>query len=61
MKRKKILTLHKGEFYSVYKGVEHKIIPQGHVKLMLFEPVGIKHTGADTSEVTKEKLDWLDL
>ena len=58
---KKISTLHKGEFYIVYKGVEHKIIPHGHVKLMLFEPAGIKHTGDVESEVTVKKVEWLSL
>lgn len=59
--KEKILILNKGEFYIVNKGVEHKVIPQGYVKLMLFEPAGIKHTGEVVSDVTVEKLDWLDL
>jgi mannose-6-phosphate isomerase-like protein (cupin superfamily) len=59
--KEKILILNKGEFYIVNKGVEHKVVPQGHVKMMLFEPAGIKHTGEVVSDVTVEKLDRLDL
>ncbi|MEO8233755.1 MAG: cupin domain-containing protein [Ignavibacteriota bacterium] len=55
----KIVTLNPGEFYIVKKGIEHKIVPQGYVKIMLFEPAGIAHTGKMKSEITKESIDWL--
>jgi len=35
------VTLHAGEFYIVYHGREHRIVPRGHVKLILFEPDGL--------------------
>lgn len=57
--RDKSLTLAAGEFYIVRRGVEHRIVPRGHVKLMLFEPAGIAHTGNVTTEITKERLDRL--
>ena len=50
-----------GEFYIVPRGVEHRVVPHGHVKLMLFEPVGIAHTGKVRSEITKDQYDRLDL
>lgn len=55
----RIVTLHPGEFYIVRRGVEHRIVPHGHVKLLLFEPAGIAHTGKVTTDITKEHLDRL--
>ena len=54
------ITLNAGEFYIVRKGVEHKVVPHGHVKIILFEPAGIAHTGKVKSEITKESIDWLE-
>ena len=54
------ITLGTGEFAIVAKGVEHKVIPRGHVKLLLFEPAGIEHTGKVKSEITKNEYDRLD-
>jgi mannose-6-phosphate isomerase-like protein (cupin superfamily) len=59
-KNKKI-TLQTGEFYIVQRGVEHRVVPRGHVKLILFEPEGIAHTGKVKSEITKEQFEWLEL
>ena len=53
--------LHAGEFYIVPRGIEHRVVPHGHVKLMLFEPVGIAHTGKVRSDITKDQYDRLDL
>jgi len=57
--RNKNTIVQTGEFYIVPKGTEHRVLPQNHVKLMLFEPAGIKHTGKVTSEITKKKFDYL--
>jgi len=54
------LPLRAGEMYIVKHGVKHRVVPQGHVKLMLFEPAGVKHTGGVESEITKEHFDRLD-
>ncbi len=54
------LTLHAGEFCIVRKGVEHRVVPQGHVKLMLFEPQGIAHTGSIKTEITLERYERLE-
>ncbi len=50
----------KGEFYIVQSGVEHRVVPRGHVKLMLFEPAGIAHTGKVKAEITKDRFDRLE-
>jgi mannose-6-phosphate isomerase-like protein (cupin superfamily) len=55
------ITLHAGEFYIVQKGVEHRVVPRGHVKLILFEPEGIAHTGKVKAEITKKSFDQLEL
>ena len=59
LERDKSVTLTAGEFYIVARGIEHRIIPRGHVKLMLFEPAGIAHTGKVKTDITKEHLDRL--
>ncbi|MBU8922071.1 MAG: cupin domain-containing protein [Bacteroidales bacterium] len=55
------ITLQAGEFYIVPKGVEHRVVPRGHVKLVLFEPEGIAHTGKVETEITKKVFDRLEL
>ncbi|MCJ7753180.1 MAG: cupin domain-containing protein [Thermoanaerobaculales bacterium] len=59
LERDRCVTLRSGEFYIVERGIEHRIIPRGHVKLMLFEPAGIAHTGNVRTEITKDRLDRL--
>jgi mannose-6-phosphate isomerase-like protein (cupin superfamily) len=50
-----------GEFYIVPRGREHRVVPQGHVKLILFEPSGIAHTGGVRADITKDEYDRLDV
>lgn len=47
------------EFIVIPMGVAHRVVPQGHVKLLLFEPAATEHTGNVRSEITKDKLDRL--
>ena len=54
------VTLRTGEFCVVPRGREHRVVPHGHVKLMLFEPAGIEHTGKARAEITLKHYDWLD-
>jgi mannose-6-phosphate isomerase-like protein (cupin superfamily) len=54
------VTLQPGEFYIVPRGTEHRVVPHGHVKLILFEPEGIAHTGKVRAEITKDRYDRLD-
>ena len=57
----KQVTVNAGEFYIVNRGIEHRVVPQNKVKLLLFEPVGIQHTGSVKSEITKSKFETLDI
>jgi mannose-6-phosphate isomerase-like protein (cupin superfamily) len=54
------VTLNPGELYVVPRGVEHRIRPRGHVKLLLFEPSGIEHTGKVRSEITRDAFETLE-
>lgn len=60
LERDSSVALHSGEFCVVPHGVEHRVVPEGHVKLLLFEPAGIAHTGTVRSEITKDQCDRLD-
>ena len=60
LERDETLTLRAGEFYIVPRGREHRVIPHGHVKLLLFEPAGIAHTGDVRAKITREQYDRLD-
>jgi len=57
----KTITLQVGEFYIVQRGLEHRVVPRDHVKLILVETAGIAHTGNVQAEITKEYCDRLDL
>lgn len=58
--RKESISLKAGEFTVVPRGREHRVVPRGHVKLMLFEPAGIAHTGSVRSEITRDRFDRLE-
>lgn len=53
------VTLQAGELTVVPRGVEHRVVPHGHVKLLLFEPDGIAHTGSVRSEITRDRYERL--
>ncbi len=55
-----LVQVNPGEFYIVPKGTEHRVVPRGHVKLLLFEPAGIAHTGNVRAEITKDTFDRLE-
>jgi mannose-6-phosphate isomerase-like protein (cupin superfamily) len=59
--REKKEILRAGEMCIVRRGVEHRVVPRGHVKLILFEPAGIQHTGKVRAEITREQFDRLEL
>lgn len=59
MERGRRVTVEAGEFCIVRRGIEHRILPRGHVKLMLFEPADISHTGGVQVEITKDRFDRL--
>jgi mannose-6-phosphate isomerase-like protein (cupin superfamily) len=60
LERDRSVTLESGEFVIVRKGIEHRVVPQGHVKLLLFEPQGIAHTGKVKSEITLDSYERLE-
>ena len=60
LERDETVMLNAGEFCIVPRGKEHRVVPQGHVKLMLFEPAGIAHTGKVRVEITKDEYDRLE-
>ncbi|HPS79715.1 MAG TPA: cupin domain-containing protein [Thermoanaerobaculaceae bacterium] len=60
LERDESVTLHPGEFCVVPRGREHRVVPRGHVKLILFEPDGIAHTGKVRAEITKDRYDRLE-
>lgn len=55
----KTVEVGEGEMLIVPKGVEHKPIAEEEVLLMLFEPIGTRHTGNVKSEMTVEKYERL--
>ncbi len=57
--RDKTVTLKKGEFMIVPKGVEHKPVAESEVWVMLFEPATTLNTGDIENELTKPELDRL--
>ncbi len=60
LEKDRTITLHVGEFCIVNRGIKHRVVPRGHVKLMLFEPSSISHTGTVKTEITKECFDRLE-
>ena len=48
-----------GEFYIVPAAVEHRVVPRGHVKEILFEPADTAQTGKVRSDITRESYDRL--
>ncbi len=54
------VRLKPGEFCVVPRGLEHKVVPVGQVKMLLFEPAGIAHTGNVRADITKDRFDRLD-
>ena len=46
-----------GTFARAGIGTEHRVVPHGHVKLLLFEPAGIAHTGDVKAEITQDECE----
>jgi len=59
MTREATVTLRPGEFTVVPRSVEHRVVPRSHVKLVLFEPDGIAHTGDVEAEITLDRYEHL--
>ncbi|WP_017733880.1 cupin domain-containing protein [Nafulsella turpanensis] len=57
--RDKVVEIKEGEFIVIPRGVEHRPIAEEEVQVMLFEPASTLHTGNVTSELTRNKQEWL--
>ena len=56
--RDKKVTINKGEFIIIPKGVEHKPVADAEVHIMLFEPASTLNTGeTEESELTRHILE----
>lgn len=53
------VTLNKGEFFIVPKGVEHLPVAEEEVHVLLFEPKNVINTGDIVSEQTVKNLEWI--
>ncbi|NND72908.1 MAG: cupin domain-containing protein [Rhodothermales bacterium] len=54
------VTLCQGELAVIPRGVEHKPVARGQVRLMLFEPSGTINTGEIVDSRTRTNLDRLE-
>jgi quercetin dioxygenase-like cupin family protein len=57
--RDREITLNKGEFFIVPKGIEHLPYAEKEAHVLLFEPKQVLNTGNTRSEKTVEKLEWI--
>jgi len=55
----KVVTINKGEFLIVPRGVEHKPVAEKEVEIMLFEPAGTVNTGNIIDEKTVVDLKYI--
>lgn len=55
--RDKTISINKGEFLIVPKGIEHKPIAEKEVSVMVFEPVSTLNTGDTKGDFTVEELE----
>ena len=54
--RDKNIVLNEGEFLVVPKGVEHRLVAENEVWVMLFEPAATLNTGNVIDEKTRSEL-----
>jgi mannose-6-phosphate isomerase-like protein (cupin superfamily) len=57
--RQSEITLEKGEFLVVPRGIEHCPLAEEEAHVLLFEPVETRHTGDVQSERTVDTHDWI--
>lgn len=57
--RDQTITINKGEFLIVPRGVEHRPVANEEVEIMLFEPAQIINTGNEQNELTRKELKHL--
>jgi mannose-6-phosphate isomerase-like protein (cupin superfamily) len=57
--RDRTLDVEPGEFLIVPRGVEHRPVAEGEVKVLLFEPAGTLNTGDADDPRTIADPEWL--
>ncbi|WP_406685591.1 cupin domain-containing protein [Seonamhaeicola sp. MEBiC1930] len=58
--RNKTITIKKGEFIIIPRGVEHRPVVKNEVQVMLFEPANTINTGEnEISDLTQKKTEWI--
>lgn len=57
--RDKTITVHKGEFLIMPRGVEHRPVATEEVEILLFEPATTLNTGNIENEMTRKELKRL--
>ena len=57
--RDKTITVHKGEFLIVPRGVEHRPVAKEEVEVLLFEPASTLNTGNVENELTRKEIKHL--
>ena len=57
--RDRTITINKGEFLIIPRGVEHRPVAKEEVSIMLFEPSTTLNTGNVNNELTRETLQKL--
>lgn len=55
--RDKVVVIKSNEFIIVPKGVEHRLVAESEVEIMLFEPNTTLNTGNTKGELTRELLE----
>ncbi len=55
--RDRTVIINPGEFFTVPRGVEHRPVAKEETHLLLFEPLGTKHTGDVVVEITVENYE----
>ena len=55
--RDRTVVVNPGEFYIVPRGTEHRPTAKEETHLLLFEPLGTKHTGDVMADITVEAYD----
>lgn len=57
--RDRTIELEPGELFVVPRGVEHRPVAHGEVKVMLFEPATTRNTGEHDNELTRHELQTI--
>lgn len=57
--RDKSVTLNKGEFIIIPRGVEHMPEAEEEVQIMLFEPASTVNTGETESDLKVQNPEWI--